>query len=100
MRVKIFNYANKMKILEVPDFDKAVVEIISGDEIIVFYKNGHMVYNVDSADVFEDPRKVSDFEGRYVVSGSNVEPWANFTYRPRHHETVSYVRQHRFYSQK
>lgn len=64
MRVKIFNYANRMKVLEVPDFDKAVVEIISGDEIIVFYKNGRMVYNVDSADVFEDrERSVTLMDG-------------------------------------
>ena len=86
MKVKIYDYDDKVKEVEIPD-DKHIeaiyVTIWSGDEtgFMTFVEGGY----------------VSDYDGQYIVNGDNIQKWLNWT--PTNGEYLlpySYMRQMAF----
>lgn len=96
MKVKIYDYDDKVKEVEIPD-DKhikyIVVNIVSGDE------TGHVTLDEDEfVDFDASNNRVRAFDdGGYIVEGDNIQKWLNWT--PTHGEYLlpySYMRQMAF----
>ena len=96
MKVKIYDYDDKVKEVEIPD-DKHIkaihVTIWSGDEtgFMTFVEGGCVDFDAS------DNRYVSDYDGQYIVDSDNVQKWLNWT--PTNGEYLlpySYVRQMAF----
>ena len=96
MKVKIYDYDDKVKEVEIPD-DKhikyIVVNIVSGDE------TGYVTFDEDEfADFDASNSRVRAFDdGGYIVEGDNIQKWLNWI--PTHGEYLlpySYMRQMAF----
>ena len=96
MKVKIYDYDDKVKEVEIPD-DKQIesinVRICSGDE------TGFINFTDDTSIIFDasNTRCMSFDDGCYIVEGYNIQKWLNWM--PTHGEYLlaySYMRQMEF----
>ena len=99
MKVKIYDYDDKVKEVEIPDdkhIDAIYVTIWSGDEtgFMMFAEGGYVDFDAS------DNRYTSHYYGHYIVDGDNIQKWLNWT--PTNGEYLlpySYVRQMTFSGQ-
>lgn len=101
MKMKIYDYDDKVKDVEIPD-DKhikyIVVNIVSGDETgyVTFDEDEFVDFDASNFDASNNRVRVFD-DGGYIVDGDNIQKWLNWT--PAHGEYLlpySYMRQRAF----
>lgn len=82
MKIKVINYENKSKEVEIPDETRGInVRVISGDEVITAIGDGVILDRVDAADEFEKPRIVGYPDGEYYIR-VGTEEWDEWMNRP------------------
>lgn len=93
MKMKIYDYANEIKEIELPDgsvIEYILVVVLSGDETgRVSFTNGDTI-NFDASDC----RYTESYDGAYIVNGDNIQRWLNW--EPAPGRTYSYARQAKF----
>lgn len=88
LRVTVYDYNNKQKILNIPDKDikEIWVNVQSGDETgRITFNDGESVYFDASSD-----RTYSFDDCSYIVTGENIQKWLDFV--PSLYKTASYER--------
>ena len=88
MRITVYDYNNKQKILNMPDKEikEIYVNVQSGDETgRITFQDGESIYFDASSN-----RNYSYDDGDYTVTGDNIQKWINFV--PPLYTTASYNR--------
>ena len=83
MKIRVINYGNKSKEVEIPDETRGInVRVISGDEVITVIGDGRILDRIDAADEFGKPRIVGYPDGEYDVLVDNKDDWDRWMNRP------------------
>lgn len=90
--IRVYDYANNAVDINIPDKEIASISIIviSGDETgTIYFKDGECI-DFDSSST----RFCAFYDGHYLVNGTHIEEWINFT--PTLGRTFSYEREAAF----
>ena len=92
MYLRIYDYKNKAKDIELPDkeIQTIYVTVLTGDEVVeVTFKDGS-IEEYDSS----DSRLIDYYDGSYEVAEDMIEKWMDFT--PSGRMNASYERRNQF----
>ena len=92
MHLRIYEYKNRAKDIELPDKEIQTIDVtvLSGDEVVeVTFKDGS-VEEYDSS----DSRLIDYYDGSYEVAEDIIEKWMDFT--PSGRMGASYERRNQF----
>ena len=90
MKFKIYDFENKVTIVEIPDkpIDRIEVTILSGDETgIICFKDG-TTQSFDASDC----RNTNYFDEEYIVDDMYIKAWTAINPKVGSYDTKSYER--------
>ena len=90
MKFKIYDFENKVTIVEIPDkpIDRIEVTILSGDETgIIYFKDG-TTQSFDASDC----RNTDCFDEEYIVDDMYIKEWIAIDPKVGSYDTKSYER--------
>lgn len=96
MKASVYDFNNDAKIVDLPDIDSILsisVDIITGDEIVVFEIKDNAPIRVDACNC---RRIINCLDYSYVVEGrDNIRRWLNYS-PPRNCTCAAYDRRNKF----